>query len=315
MPGWLTSTNHKLVVRADSSLSGPHNHLAPVNDNQQEQIIIYHQSNHNNNKDQISSHHKRQANAFTQSQSTLFNNHHDISEHDLLPFDYFFIPQPPFSDIVKTSRSNNHQVSIGRYRSSSERYEQQQRQLSLLNNNNEPAGNDNNNNNILGTQLINSNNNNILESNNINYHLALYNQYTEFMKSTGRQFDSEQEEELEYINSMRDQEEQVLYYGPQLVKEGELYEIGCFLPKDDYSEWTKSGHKVLDVPGYKTVKRDFLNTKTNYTLRVWEASLVSTTTKYSLRLYWPSFRLANIIAKSIYLLVVWIVGHKTKAWP
>lgn len=34
---------------------------------------------------------------------------------------------------------------------------------------------------------------------------------------------------------------QVLYYGPQLVREGDIFEIGCYLPNEQPAEWTKSG--------------------------------------------------------------------------
>jgi len=37
---------------------------------------------------------------------------------------------------------------------------------------------------------------------------------------------------------------QVLYYGPQLAREGDIIEIGCYLPRDQPAEWTKSGRPL-----------------------------------------------------------------------
>lgn len=71
---------------------------------------------------------------------------------------------------------------------------------------------------------------------------------------------------------------QVLYYGPQLVREGDIFEIGCFMPNDQPAEWSKSGKPLLAdkiQPGSPRVIRrsDFLGAKQNFSLKVFEASL------------------------------------------
>lgn len=71
---------------------------------------------------------------------------------------------------------------------------------------------------------------------------------------------------------------QVLYYGAQLVREHDSFEIGCFLPIDQQAEWTKSGRPLPpDGQGSpRTISRSsFLNAKQNYTLKVFTASMVS----------------------------------------
>lgn len=101
---------------------------------------------------------------------------------------------------------------------------------------------------------------------------------------------------------------QVLYYGPQLVREGDIFEIGCYLSNDQPAEWTKSGkllasasahgtsgngstgtpnsaaHQVITEPngppritGCAQVRRTlFLGAKQNYSLKISEATLGDT---------------------------------------
>lgn len=69
---------------------------------------------------------------------------------------------------------------------------------------------------------------------------------------------------------------QVLYYGAQLVREGDILEIGCYLPSDQQAEWTKSGRplKLSKSTSPRVVRRgDFLGAKQNFTLKIFEASL------------------------------------------
>lgn len=82
---------------------------------------------------------------------------------------------------------------------------------------------------------------------------------------------------------------QVLYYGSQLVREGDIFEIGCYLPSDQSAEWTKSGRLLVgskassaaaggvsSLSSPRVIRRsDFLGAKQNYSLKVFEASLVS----------------------------------------
>lgn len=80
---------------------------------------------------------------------------------------------------------------------------------------------------------------------------------------------------------------QVLYYGSQLVREGDIFEIGCYLPSDQSAEWTKSGRPMAGKGGLdggvsnspRVIRRsDFLGAKQNFSLKVFEASLVSIVT-------------------------------------
>lgn len=93
---------------------------------------------------------------------------------------------------------------------------------------------------------------------------------------------------------------QVLYYGAQLAREGELVEIGCYLPSDQPAEWTKSGRPLapegaatdsvnnnnadgadtttesvlLNAPTPRVVRRsNFI--KQNFSLKIYEAHVVS----------------------------------------
>lgn len=78
---------------------------------------------------------------------------------------------------------------------------------------------------------------------------------------------------------------QVLYYGAQLVREGDIFEIGCYMPPNDFfvAEWTKSGKVLTDLDGNAKSSRgrspriikqaDYLGAKQNYSLKVFEASL------------------------------------------
>lgn len=82
---------------------------------------------------------------------------------------------------------------------------------------------------------------------------------------------------------------QVLYYGSQLVREGDIFEIGCYLPSDQSAEWTKSGRllsgtktnngansALSSYTSPRVIRRsDFLGAKQNFSLKVFEASLVS----------------------------------------
>ena len=83
---------------------------------------------------------------------------------------------------------------------------------------------------------------------------------------------------------------QVLYYGAQLARQGDTVEIGCYLPRDQPAEWTKSGHLVSqqsgaaaqlasssshlqDSPRWLSVVRrsEFLASKQNFSLKIFEA--------------------------------------------
>lgn len=89
---------------------------------------------------------------------------------------------------------------------------------------------------------------------------------------------------------------QVLYYGPQLVREGDIFEIGCYMPLNGDSsfqlaaaEWTKSGKllasgeegdgegemsSVYKGSSPRVIRRsDYLGAKQNYSLKVFEAAL------------------------------------------
>lgn len=70
---------------------------------------------------------------------------------------------------------------------------------------------------------------------------------------------------------------QVLYYGNQLVREGDIFEIGCYLPQDQAAEWTKSSHPLVKDPNSpRSIRRsDFLGAKQNFSLKIFEASPVS----------------------------------------
>lgn len=90
---------------------------------------------------------------------------------------------------------------------------------------------------------------------------------------------------------------QVLYYGPQLVREGEGLEIGCYLPLDQKAEWTKSGRPLAQGIGLpKMIHRsEFLGAKQNYSLKIFVATIVSvfsTTHSLSLSLSLYIYRIA-----------------------
>lgn len=75
------------------------------------------------------------------------------------------------------------------------------------------------------------------------------------------------------------QNSHTLYYGSQLVREGDIFEIGCYLPAEQPAEWTKNGKTLAAdraASSPRVIRRtDYLGAKQNFTLKVFEASLVS----------------------------------------
>lgn len=209
-----------------------------------------------------------------------------VSESELLPFADFIVPQPAFSDLMKTwppttltERNEQHRASrpVGASLGSAH-LAAHNSQPSLLD---EPRNhlNEDLDDTILTADQAFERDQAPEPPANINYlgELGdyLYGQLKQPTEASGEIVD----ELLDDFYYQHYQNSHTLYYGAQIVREGDIFEIGCYLPAEQAAEWTKSGRPLAAnrAPGSPRVVRrtDYLGAKQNFTLKVFEATLVS----------------------------------------
>lgn len=215
-----------------------------------------------------------------------------VSESELLPFADFNVQQPAFSDLMKTwppttlnERNEQHRISQQRQQSRPAGIRLAGGSLAI--HAHQPAALDEPRNHLnedLDDTILTADQ--AFERDQAQEpptHINYLGDLGDYLYSQLRQA---QNESAELLDELLDdfyyqhyQNSHTLYYGAQLVREGDIFEIGCYLPAEQAAEWTKSGRPLAAdraAGSPRVVRRtDYLGAKQNFTLKVFEASLVS----------------------------------------
>lgn len=222
-----------------------------------------------------------------------------ISEDELLPLSDFYVHHPDFNDLIKIwpPTTKQHAITeppINHHTSSSAYYQRRKNNNQMKKNNNDFIPIRNNLNEDLDDTIITADEEFELDQAQeppswITYLGDLgdfiYAQLKSYYSSNQQQQQdaNQQQYPIEYVEELLDdyyynqyENSQVLYFGPQLIREGDMFEIGCYMPLNQPAEWTKSGKLIVesDLMHPRVIrKNDFLGAKLNFSLKIFEATL------------------------------------------